>query len=172
MSYQATNSVPAITIANNITGSVLVDLEGFTITGPGDLSFGVTIGNYNTPVTNLYPIIVKNGTLVNFTVGVNCAQGGHEGLTNLTFNNLTITHPIGAGAQTTAIYLTATDSAVTNCHLSYYEFGIILDSTGVATNSYTDNSFTFVASPFYVENGNPSTDPVVITIPRVTQQLQ
>jgi hypothetical protein len=98
MSYPATNNTSAITIANNITGSVLVDLKGFTIAGaaesPTGVSFGVTIGNPDTPVTNRYPIIVKNGTLTNFTIGIDSSQGGHEGLTNLTFNNLTITHHI------------------------------------------------------------------------------
>jgi len=176
MSYLATNDIPAITIANNINGTVIVDLKGFTITGGGEsqngVSFGVTIGNINTPVANLYPITVRNGSLINFTVGIDCSQGGHDNLTNLTFDNLTIDHPLGAGVQTTGIYFVATSSTVNNCNLSNYEFGIILNRTGVANNSYKANQFTFVTSPFYVENNNLSTDPVVLTIPAVIQHLQ
>src|SRR6476660_2337273 len=52
LSYLATNNTPAIVIANNITGAVIVDLNGFTITGGGEtsqnnVSFGVSIGYYN-----------------------------------------------------------------------------------------------------------------------------
>ena len=59
MSYLATNNIPAIVIANNITGAVVVDLNGFTIIGGGktsqnNMSFGVSIGYYNLAMTNLF----------------------------------------------------------------------------------------------------------------------
>ena len=84
--------------------------------------------------------------------------GGRGGLTHVTLNRLTITHTTGAGP--TAIYLlNATFSTVSHCKLSNYGWGITVDSTGTSNNSYTDNTFTLVSSPFVV-NG-----PVAIGIP-------
>jgi hypothetical protein len=169
LSYLATNNIPAIVIANNITGAVIVDLNGLTITGGGEtsqnnVSFGVSIGYYNVAMTNVSPITIRNGTLINFTVGIDGLQGGRGGLTNVTLNKLTITHPQAAVVQTTAIALSATFSTVSHCNLSSYEWGITFNTTGITNNSYTDNTFTSVTSPFLAGGSG------VIGIPIVTEQ--
>jgi hypothetical protein len=149
LNYPEGQVIPAIVIANNLTGAVVLDLKGFTIACSGDLSFGVNIGYYDVPATNAFPITIRNGTLTNFSVGIDASQGGHDGLANITLDHLTITHPLGAGVQTTAIYLPTTASTV----------------------SY--NTFALVDAPFYFVNPNDSsTDPVVIGIPTVTEHLQ
>ena len=61
----------AINIPSTLQGPVDFDLKGFTITGSGGLAIGVSIGGQT---SNLYPIIVRNGTFKNFGVGVQ-AQG-------------------------------------------------------------------------------------------------
>jgi hypothetical protein len=171
LNYLATNNMPAIVIANNITGTVVVDLNGFTIIGGGEISqnnesFGVSIGYYNVAMTNVSPITIRNGTLTNFTVGIDGLQGGRASLINVTLNKLNITHPQAAVVQTTAIALSAKFSTVSNCNLSHYEFGITLNSTSIANNSYTYNTFTSVSSPFLVAGS------VLIGIPMVTDHLQ
>jgi hypothetical protein len=67
LNYPAGQTIPAIVIANNLTGAVVVDLKGFTIASSGDLSFGVNIGYYNVPASNAFPITIRNGTLTNFS---------------------------------------------------------------------------------------------------------
>ena len=48
-----------------------MDLKGFTLTGNAGDTVGVGIGFFaNSPVTNTYPITVRNGTLRNFSFGV------------------------------------------------------------------------------------------------------
>jgi hypothetical protein len=144
LNYPAGQTIPAIVIANNLTGAVVVDLKGFTIASSGD-GFGVSIGYYDVPATNAFPITIRNGTLTNFTFGIDASQGGHDGLTKITLDHLTITHPFSPGTQTTAIYLPTTASTVSYCNLSSYEFGIRLNRTGsTANNSYKNNTFALV----------------------------
>jgi hypothetical protein len=101
-----------------------------------------------------------------FTIGIDAGQGGRGGLTHVTLNRLTITHPQGALVQTTAIYLlNATFSTVSHCNLSNYAIGTYVDSTSSSHNSYTDNTFRSVSFPFTVSG------PDAIGIPMVTEQL-
>jgi hypothetical protein len=173
LSYLGTDGTPAIAIANNITGTVVVDLNGFTITGGGEtgynnLSFGVSIGYYNVTATNAYPIFIRNGTLSNFTIGVDGDQGGRSSLQNITLNKLPIIRPPGGeGHSTSAIFVIATSSTVSNCTLSHYDSGIVLVGSGTTGNTCINNEFTFVGNPF--SNGG---DSVVIRIPVIIQTLE
>jgi hypothetical protein len=174
LNYPVGQSVPAIVIPSNLTGAVVVDLKGFTIAGGGD-GFGVRIGSYDAPATNAFPITIRNGTVTNFTIGIDASLGGHDGLTNITLDHLTITNPLGVGSgQTTAIYLPTTASTVSYCNLRSYEFGIRTNRTGsVANNSYKNNTFALVDSPFFFENNDfINTDPIVLDIQTVTEHLQ
>lgn len=179
LSSPAIGLIPAIFIANNVAGAVVVDLKGFTITGGGEtgsnaVSYGVVIGDFNTPATNAFPSTIRNGTLINFTFGIDASQGGHDGLTNITLDHLTITHPASPAFQTTAIYLPTTASIVSYCNLRSYEFGIRTNRTGsVPNNSYKNNTFALVDSPFFFENNDfINTDPIVLDIQTVTEHLQ
>jgi hypothetical protein len=63
--------VAAITIATSISGPVILDLKGFTLTGSAGNTLGVGIGTFvgtNAPNTN--PITIRNGTIKNFGFGV------------------------------------------------------------------------------------------------------
>src|SRR6516162_1270304 len=64
----------AINISPTIPGPVVVDLGGFTLTGPGwsgtvGISIGIVIGLEYGP-SNTYPITVRHGTISNFGTGV------------------------------------------------------------------------------------------------------
>ena len=167
---------PAIVIANNVTGEVIVDLKGFTLTGAGEIdnnhvSFGVSIGYYQVSATNHYPIIIRNGTLENFTVGIDAQQGGRGNLTDLTVDNLTITHPASAPVQTTAVTFSCSFSMVTNCRISDYEYGIGENEYGPGNNSFQKNRFTNVSSPLLLMNIGTGKTPIVVEIPLISEHL-
>src|SRR5260370_10366183 len=64
------NSIAAILIT---CGDVTVDLNGYTITGPGGANqkcFGIEAYNANNVIGALSNIIIKNGTLTNFRIGI------------------------------------------------------------------------------------------------------
>lgn len=108
--------------------------------------------------------------MTNFAFGIDASHG----LTNITLDHLTITNPLGVGSgQTTAIYLPTTASTVSYCNLRSYDFGIRTNRTGsVANNSYKNNTFALVASPFFFENNDINTDPIVLDIQTVAEHLQ
>jgi hypothetical protein len=56
----------AINISGALMGPVVVDLKGFTLTGPGANSIGIDIGAFSNGLTNTYPITIRNGTLTKF----------------------------------------------------------------------------------------------------------
>jgi hypothetical protein len=65
------DAVAAITVSTSISGPVIVDLKGFTLTGSAGNTLGVGIGTFagtNAPNTN--PITIRNGTIKNFGFGV------------------------------------------------------------------------------------------------------
>jgi len=67
------SGVDGIHITADADGPIILDLDGHTITGPGDeYTAGVTIGNISVtaPLPDTYPITVRNGILKNFTAGV------------------------------------------------------------------------------------------------------
>jgi hypothetical protein len=185
LSTGTTGPIPAIAIANNVNGAVVVDFKGFTITGGGELdntavSYGVVIGNLNTPLTNTFPITIKNGTLTNFYSGIDASQGGHGGLTRITIDGLTISHPGGAAAQARAIImegaLNTTFTTISNCNIQDYDFGIWTNFTtgtgSVANNSYRNITFTSITTPFLFSGGNGIGKPITLNIEIATEQLE
>ena len=78
LSYPHQGSTPAITIASSIPGPVILDLNGFTITGTPGLGFvGISVG------ANAYPVTVCNGTLRNFQYGIYAAFSAGIDINNL-----------------------------------------------------------------------------------------
>jgi hypothetical protein len=76
---------------------VIVDLNGYTITGPGgDIkSFGIEGYNATGVIGALSNIIVRNGTLTNFLLGITYSPGNFQGteqqipsLRNITFRGI------------------------------------------------------------------------------------
>jgi hypothetical protein len=175
--FSTDTKFPAILIHNDVKGAVVLDLNGFTITGPAELSsgavsYGILIGADNgneQPAPNAFPITVRNGSLTNFTFGVDASQ---LGLTHITLDHLTVSHPALLIGQTTGLYLSATASTVSDCNLLSYGFGINITGSalGVANNTYKNNTFTQVTSPFFMFPLGPG--PIIFGIPSVTEHLQ
>ena len=126
------------------SGTVIVDLKGFTITGNGGTSVGVTIGSAFTgpQVSNAFPITVRNGTLKNLDVGVWAQTGQGTFLTDIEINNLTIscTVPAPNGITACVEFGYVNSSTVRNCTFSDAIYGIreVLSNGG---NLYTKVTF-------------------------------
>jgi hypothetical protein len=78
----------AITINTPLSGPVVVDSEGYTITGSGAGPGGrVTVG-INISGTNIYPITVRNGIIQNFAFGVYAFSNSGVYVNNLDLNTI------------------------------------------------------------------------------------
>jgi hypothetical protein len=148
----------AINITAQVAGPVVVDLKGFTITGPTenfDVS-GVLIGNYG--AYNAYPITVRNGTIKNFVEGITI---NHQ--TDVTIKNIAIYQPAAESLTTYGVYLwQSTSSTIHNC-----TFGVLPGTPGfnhgiedllsTGGNSYDNNKFISIIQPLHVQAPIPST---------------
>jgi hypothetical protein len=152
--------VGAINISPAIAGSVVVDLGGFTLTGPGPwqsggITIGVTIGVIGgTP--NTYPIRVRHGTIQNFGIAVQTQAASNITINSVVFNLPTTSDAIGIAG----VMLNNTDSSiVNNCtfNLNGATNGVtygITDYLSTGGNSYNNNTFVNLYSDLVVCAGN------------------
>ena len=156
-----TDPVPnstAIFISTTLSGPVVLDFKGHTITGPGlgtapgFSSRGVVLeGGSN----NLYPITIRNGTLSNFGIGVSAVGGEEIGKTDVTINSIVFNlvsldvggNPGNSFPSYGVLFQGALGCSVTNC-----TFNSVWDSIGIVTygiadidamgpNTYNNNTF-------------------------------
>lgn len=159
------NATAAINVSTSLSGPVVIDLKGHTLTGNAGVSVGVGIGFFaNTPVSNTQPITIRNGTLRGFAFGV-WAENSPEpntgrpiplfDITVSKLNILTSQPPPGNG--TGIIFDAVSSSTVNNCSFHGGSTGI-QDSQSDGGNSYNNDAF-FGVNPLseYAggENGNP-----------------
>jgi len=156
-------SLGAINISTAAAGPVVVDLNGFTITGPGSNSFAVTIGVLTTE-GNTYPITIKNGTISNFEyalTGIGTAPKQNN-LSDIIANNIVFdvtSTPTAVGYGINFVYVNS--SSISNCTINGATVGIA-DSASVTGNSY--NGITFLNTPFplNVEQQSAPNSPFVL----------
>ena len=155
------NSGTAIDILPGLTGPVVLDFKGHTITGPGF----ITAPGFNfqsTAITvegiNRYPITIQNGTLSNFEGGIRTAGGcnatGNVTIDSMIFNLPTKYGPFGSGGSGVS-FDGAYNCSVKNCTFN----AISTDSSGSSGigdndpqggNSYANNTFNGVSAPFSI----------------------
>jgi hypothetical protein len=73
LTYPSTTAGPAISVSGVITGPVIIDLKGFTLTGSGNFSSGpaaIAITALN-QYPNDFPITVQNGPVTLCVLGLN-----------------------------------------------------------------------------------------------------
>jgi hypothetical protein len=120
----------AINISTAIAGPVVVDLKGYTITGPGSLSLGVTIGAISWNVSSAYPITIQNGTISNVELGViapSSATLSNIAVKNIIFNITSTANAVGYGVN-----WGVSNSTVSNCTFNGATYGLAdYNSTGV-----------------------------------------
>ena len=138
-----TSATPAIKIATNILGQVVLDFRGHTITSNGNGSVGVGIGVFVTRgVANVHPITVGNGTLQNFSFGVWAESGSTTVfLSNITVHDMTInileqSKLLNAGI----FYDIVNNSIVRNCTITHSNVGIE-DDLSAGGNKYLNITF-------------------------------
>jgi hypothetical protein len=142
-------SLGAINISTTVAGPVVVDLKGFTITGPGSNSFAVTIGALTTE-GNTYPITIKNGTISNFEYGVT-AVGTPTNQNNYFLSDIIVNNIVFDVTSTgTAVgyginFVYVNSSTVSNCTFNGATYGIA-DYGSSTGNSY--NGITFLNTPY------------------------
>ncbi len=116
LSSSEIQNVAAITISTSISGPVILDLKGFTLTGGGGDSIAIGIGFFaGTNVSNTSPVTIRNGTLANFAFGVWAEGLNFAILSDITVNNMTINlgHSQSAGAG--VLFSAVVSSTISNC---------------------------------------------------------
>jgi hypothetical protein len=148
----------AISISTAVRGPVILDLNGFTITGNGNSSISVGIGGAFTGpyAANAYPITVRNGTLKNFAFGIWAETNLTTApLTAININNITLflTQP-PSGDSTCIVFGGYVDSStVRNCTFNNASYGIedVLSHGG---NRYSNITLNNVDNSFFVTGTN------------------
>lgn len=140
---------PAIMISTQIAGPVVLDMKGFTLTGPGQGSFGIGVGIAFTG-SNQYPIHIRSGTLANFNYPI-WVQADAT-VSGITLNHLNINvftpSPSGDEGGTGVIFSNVQNSLIANCRFSGGEYGIE-DYASPGGNRYYFDTFIGV-NPLYV----------------------
>jgi hypothetical protein len=157
LTYTPGASPSAITIFTaHLGGSVIVDLKGFTITGPVSFGYGVYIGENK--IATAYPITIRNGTIKNFQYGV---WAGGQG--DVTINKLIFFLSPSLDTYVTGIaFESVNSSAIHNCTFDVdgptngTTYGIE-DHTSAGGNSYNNNAFLNVEFPILAEGRDQGT---------------
>jgi hypothetical protein len=126
----------------NLSGSVVLDLKGHTITGGGNYTTGVYITG---PSINAFPITVRNGTIKNVSF---CVWA--DGLSNITIANLslfTVQPPEGV----CVIFSYVENSTVSNCSFNNATYGITDESSpSPGGNLFRNITFNNVVVSLYI----------------------
>jgi len=127
----------AITLNPSVSGQIIIDLNRHTISGPG-AGTAVSINGYANPILDQSSVIVRNGTIEGFEVGVAVGWTTNVQIRNITFHNNTIYH-----VDFNHVNL----SSVSNCNFINDVTGYIYQSTGIQDydtqggNQFTNNHF-------------------------------
>jgi parallel beta-helix repeat protein len=144
-----TSAFTAISISPMVSGPVILDLKGHTITGAGE-SYNSNAVNISGVSTNAYSITVENGTITGFAYGVSTGNSNGSELVAIKLSNLAIS-AAGVSVPTTAgFYIAFTaNSTISDCAISNSNYGIYdFDSSG--GNTYTNLTFAKVSNPLSV----------------------
>jgi hypothetical protein len=152
----STPNVAAITIGN-ITGPVILDFKGFTLTGLGQALYpslvqngpGIVIdGGYNSPGNaNPNSVIVRNGTITQFTGEIQASYLGNLSIRNMKLYGIPPND--GAGSDI-AIALTFVTNALVSDSTLIDEIGII-DTASNGGNRY-ENLLISAHTPLQVNS--------------------
>jgi hypothetical protein len=139
-------NVPAISISTALTGPVVIDLKGFTITAnaaPNQFQSLISLNSQQT-VSNTFPITIKNGTLataapasgITAIANSDMAGAGGVGATDVTIDNVVI---IGGGGNI-GIFGGVAFSTISNCTF-IGDMGIAIFDRSALGNLYLNDTF-------------------------------
>jgi hypothetical protein len=148
-------NVAAISIQAS-EGPVVLDMKGFTITGlQSNLNDTTGIAIFDAP----NPLIIRNGSLVNFQNGISAYSFQEEPTGGITIDkmifNLDPATP-GAYGEVGVILSAVRNSTISNCSFSNGSYGII-DNGSPGGNAYSDDYFAIsITEALLVEPFNAS----------------
>jgi hypothetical protein len=151
------NQSGAINISVPTTGAVILDLNGFTITGTGGFSWGIAIINYSASA-NAYPITIRNGTITNFGYCVE-ALGAGGTISNITVNKVVFnpSPPVSGAGSTGVSFSEINSSTLKNCTFNS-AYWAITDVGSQGGNAYNNLTFAKTIYSITVElAASPST---------------
>jgi hypothetical protein len=138
--FEGSTPPAAILINGTITGPVILDLKGFTITG-NNTNSGIllTAGSTN-------PVTIRNGAITKFYNGV-ITNANTGNFANITVQNIVFDQDI------TGVDFAFTNlSTVSNCTFkNMIPYGI-LDYQSVGGNKYNNDTFIGGGIPFYIQS--------------------
>jgi hypothetical protein len=153
-------NLAGINVITNVSGPVVIDLKGYTITGPGTPGTetdGVLISN--TGSINTYSITIRNGTISNCSFGISVDER-----TDVTINNIIFYEPalLSNAINVVGVYLERSNFAtVSNCTFNVTNTGLtafgIEDFASTGGNSYNNDTFVNIPFPLYVLDPQQST---------------
>ena len=138
LSWTQINGTPAITVATTVAGPVILNLEGFTLSTPGNENVAGGVLVQSNPTNS--KITIRNGTIEYFSTGVNA--GSTTGyLSNIHIETITF-----VGNREGISFRQVNSSTVSNCtFIAYLPIGGALngisDSDSQGGNLYIDNYF-------------------------------
>ena len=156
MNSSASGTNPAaINISPSVSGPVVVDLKGFTITGSAGFGLCVNIGIGFPAQSNAFPITIRNGTISNFSFGVwaESSQGVSAFLSDITVSNLTINLSQNS-ADTSAgiLWNFVNNSTISNCRITGGDWSVE-DMQSQGGNTYS-NVTAFGSDGFWIDPAN------------------
>jgi parallel beta-helix repeat protein len=159
----------AITILPNLSGPVILNLKGHTLTGSVSIplttnsSKGVFIDG-NGP--SLSTITIENGTITHFDSGVFADSENASGvvgnaLSGIDINHIAFSFALGGGNGIAVVFANdVVSSTVRNCTFTESDVGIRAQSAG--GNRYSNNTFSNVAAFVVLLAGQNIINPAVL----------
>jgi hypothetical protein len=133
--------VSAINISTALTGPVVLDLSGFTITANSAPAFSplINIGLLDQHVANTQPITIRNGTLNTLGADAVHADENFVNLSDITVDKVVIN---GGTAGFGIFFNHVTFSTISNCTFNGNMGIAIFDRAGSVGNSYLNDTFS------------------------------
>jgi len=168
LSYTAQTGA-AITISANLSGPVVLNLKGHTLTGSAGIpltnnsSDGVFI---NGSGPSLSTITIENGTITNFDAGifVNCNNASGvvgNALSGIDINHIAFSFALSIGGGVDVVFANdVVSSTIRNCIFTESDVGIQSQSAG--GNRFTNNTFSNVSEFLLLLLGQNISSPVVL----------
>ena len=167
LNYTA-QSGAAITILPNLSGPVVLNLKGHTLTGTTSIpltnnsSIGVFI-NGNGP--SLSTITIENGTITHFDAGVFADSENASGvvgnaLSGIDINNIAFFFALSIGGGVDVVFANdIVSSTIRNCTFTESDIGMIQDQSA-GGNRYTNNTFSNLSMFLVIYGGQNINNPV------------
>jgi hypothetical protein len=143
MFYTPTSITDNTAITINSPGEVMVDLKGYTLTGPPQAYAG---GYYLNPCgikINSSNVTIKNGTIAGFSFSVKANENHPNNISNIDIRSITC----NGGLYDSIELISVNNSIVRDCSFNGEGFTGIIDSGSQTGNRYIHDTFRGPSRP-------------------------